>query len=116
LLALLERPGEIATREELRARLWGPSTYVDFERSLNIAINKLRAVLGDESQNPRYIETVPRRGIALLHPSPLPQRGPPRLLSRSLLSRMDSLTQVLLRPRRRRSPLQGRGSCTQQRL
>jgi len=68
LLVLLERPGEIVTREELRAKVWGPSTYLDFERSLNIAINKLRAVLGDESQNPRYIETVPRHGYRFIAP------------------------------------------------
>lgn len=68
LLALLERPGEIVMREELRAKVWGPSTYLDFERSLNIAINKLRAVLGDESQNPRYIETVPRHGYRFIAP------------------------------------------------
>jgi DNA-binding winged helix-turn-helix (wHTH) protein/WD40 repeat protein len=68
LLALLARPGEIVTREELRANVWGPSTYLDFERSLNIAINKLRAVLGDESQNPRYIETVPRHGYRFIAP------------------------------------------------
>ena len=68
LLALLERPGELVTREELRARVWGTSTYVDFERSLNIAINKLRAVLGDQSQNPRYIETVPRHGYRFIAP------------------------------------------------
>jgi Tol biopolymer transport system component/DNA-binding winged helix-turn-helix (wHTH) protein len=68
LMALLEQPGEIVTREELRAKVWGPSTFVDFERSLNIAINKLRAVLGDEPQNPRFIETVPRRGYRFIAP------------------------------------------------
>jgi TolB-like protein/DNA-binding winged helix-turn-helix (wHTH) protein/tetratricopeptide (TPR) repeat protein len=62
LAVLLERPGELITREELRQRLWTAHTLVDFDHGLNIAINKLREALGDCSDEPRFIQTVPRRG------------------------------------------------------
>lgn len=65
LLALVENPGGVVTREELHQRLWPEGTYVDFERSLNAAIKRLRAALGDDADNPRYIETLPRRGYRL---------------------------------------------------
>src|SRR6185436_9390336 len=59
---MLERPGDVVTREQLRQRLWPAGTYVDFEHSLNAAIKRLRAALGDDADNPTFIETVPRRG------------------------------------------------------
>ena len=59
---LLEHPGQLVTREELRERLWASDTFVDFDHSLNTAIKKLRQVLGDEANTPRYVETLPRRG------------------------------------------------------
>src|SRR5579863_2111624 len=59
LVLLLERPGEIVSRDELRQKLWTEGTYVDFEGSLNVILKKLRAVIGDDSDNPRFIETVP---------------------------------------------------------
>jgi len=59
---LLERPGELVTRDELRDRLWPDGTFVDFEHSLNAAVKRLRAALGDDAKAPRYIETLPRRG------------------------------------------------------
>lgn len=59
---LLERRGELVTRDELRAALWPSDTFVDFEHSLNSAVNKLRDALGDRADDPRYIETLPRRG------------------------------------------------------
>jgi Tol biopolymer transport system component len=59
---LLERPGEVVTREELQQRLWPDGTFVDFDHSLNTAINKIRDVLGDSAENPRFVETLPRRG------------------------------------------------------
>jgi TolB-like protein len=59
---LLERRGQVVTREELRLRLWPAGTFVDFEHSLNAAIKRLRAALGDDADAPRFIETVPRRG------------------------------------------------------
>ncbi len=68
LLALLERPGEVVTREELRQRLWPADTFVDFDHSLNTAINKLRDALGDTAANPRFIETLARRGYRFIAP------------------------------------------------
>ena len=65
---LLERPGDIVTREEMRQRLWASNTFVDFEHSLNSAIKKLRAALGDSPENSRYIETVPRLGYRFIAP------------------------------------------------
>ena len=59
---MLERPGDVITRDELRQRLWPEGTFVDFEHSLNAAIKRLRAALGDDADKPRFIETVPRRG------------------------------------------------------
>jgi TolB-like protein/DNA-binding winged helix-turn-helix (wHTH) protein/tetratricopeptide (TPR) repeat protein len=66
--ALLERPGEVVTREELRARLWQADTFVDFEHNLNSAMKRLRAALGDVADVPRFIETLPRRGYRFLAP------------------------------------------------
>jgi DNA-binding winged helix-turn-helix (wHTH) protein len=68
LVALLERQGEVVTREELRQRLWATDTFVDFDHSLNTAINKLRDTLGDGAGNPRFIETLPRRGYRFIAP------------------------------------------------
>jgi len=62
LVTLLERPGEVITREELQQRLWPADTFVDFDHSLNTAVNKLREVLGDSASSPRFIETLARRG------------------------------------------------------
>ncbi len=59
---LLVRPGAVVTRDELRDLLWPNGTFVDFEHSLNAAIKRLRAVLGDDAKAPRFIETLPRRG------------------------------------------------------
>jgi eukaryotic-like serine/threonine-protein kinase len=67
---LLERPGELVTREEFRAALWPSDTFVDFEHGLNAAINRLRETLGDEADNPRYVETLPRRGYRYTGPVP----------------------------------------------
>jgi TolB-like protein/Flp pilus assembly protein TadD len=66
LAMLLERPGEVVTREELRNRLWPADTFVDFDHSLNKAINKLREALGDSAENPHFVETLPRRGYRFL--------------------------------------------------
>ena len=68
LAMLLESPGEILTREQLRARLWPAETFVDFEHGLNTAVKKLRAALGDSPQAPRYIETIPRTGYRFIAP------------------------------------------------
>ena len=66
LLLLLERPGEVVTREEMREKLWAGDTFVDFEHSLNTAIKKLRQALGDSAEEPRYIETLPRLGYRFI--------------------------------------------------
>src|SRR5579885_2651245 len=68
LIMLLEHPGAVVTREEIRQRLWSSETFVDFEHSLNKAINKLRQALSDSSDKPTYIETLPRRGYRFLQP------------------------------------------------
>ena len=68
LTALLERPGEIVTREELRKKLWPADTFVDFDHGLNKAINKIREALSDSAENPRFVETVARRGYRFLVP------------------------------------------------
>src|SRR5512146_1644573 len=68
LVALLERAGDVVTREDLRQRLWPSDTFVDFDHSLNTAINKLRDALGDGAANPRFIETLPRRGYRFIAP------------------------------------------------
>jgi len=68
LVALLERPGELVTREELRARLWPSDTFVDFDQSLNKAVNRLREALTDAAEHPRFIETLPRRGYRWIAP------------------------------------------------
>lgn len=66
LVALLERPNEVVTREELRQRLWPQDTFVDFDHSLNTAVAKLRDVLADSAASPRYIETIAKRGYRFL--------------------------------------------------
>jgi Tol biopolymer transport system component/DNA-binding winged helix-turn-helix (wHTH) protein len=65
LAILLERPGEVVTREELQKRLW-PDTFVDVERNLNTAVNRIREVLGDSAESPRFVETLPRRGYRFI--------------------------------------------------
>lgn len=65
---LLEHPGELVTREELRQRLWPKDTFVDFEHGLNAVINRLRDTLGDSADTPRFVETVPRRGYRFIAP------------------------------------------------
>jgi cholera toxin transcriptional activator len=68
LVYLLDRAGEVVTREELRQKLWPADTFVDFDHSLNTAVNKLREALGDSASSPRYVETLARRGYRFLAP------------------------------------------------
>jgi DNA-binding winged helix-turn-helix (wHTH) protein len=63
---LLERPGEVVTREELRSRVWTNESFGDFDQAVNIAIAKLRSALGDSAENPRFIETLPKRGYRFI--------------------------------------------------
>jgi DNA-binding winged helix-turn-helix (wHTH) protein len=66
LLTLLEKAGEVVTREELRMRLWPADTHVNYDANVNTTVNKLRQALGDSSDEPLYIETIPRKGYCLL--------------------------------------------------
>jgi DNA-binding winged helix-turn-helix (wHTH) protein len=66
LLTLLEKPGEVVTREELRFRLWPADTHVNYDANVNTTVNKLRQALGDSSDKPLYIETIPRKGYCIL--------------------------------------------------
>jgi DNA-binding winged helix-turn-helix (wHTH) protein/Tol biopolymer transport system component len=75
LVLLLERPGEVVTREELTKRLWPDNTFVDFERGLNKAINRLRGALRDQPDKPRFIETLPQRGYRFIAPVEVTTNG-----------------------------------------
>jgi TolB-like protein/DNA-binding winged helix-turn-helix (wHTH) protein len=77
LAMLLERPGEIVTRQDLQKRIWPSDTFVDFEDGLNTAIRKLREALGDDADNPRFVETLPRRGYRFIAPVAVEQAGEP---------------------------------------
>jgi len=74
LAILLERSGQVVTREELREKLWGTDTFVDFDKGLNKAINRIRDALEDSAENPRFIETVPKRGYRFI--APVDRAGP----------------------------------------
>jgi DNA-binding winged helix-turn-helix (wHTH) protein len=76
LTLLLERAGDIVTREELRQKLWASDTFVDFDHSLNTAINKVREALGDSASSPRYVETLARRGYRFIAPVQNPTPNP----------------------------------------
>ncbi len=86
LALLLAKPGEVVLRDELRAHLWGDETFVDFERGLNFCILQVRSALGDSSENPRFIQTVPRKGYRFIAPvaGAQPLQGPPSLLETSV--------------------------------
>src|SRR6201986_188598 len=66
LLLLVERAGQIVSREEIHQHIWGNDTFVDFERGINFSINQIRAALGDDADKPRFIETIPRRGYRFI--------------------------------------------------
>src|SRR5215203_3468470 len=70
--ALLDRPGSLVTREELRQRLWSAETFVDFDQGLNAAVRRLRDALGDSADTPRFVETLPRRGYRFIAPVTAP--------------------------------------------
>lgn len=84
LAVLIERAGEVVSREELQQKLWSADTFVDFDHSLNTAINKVREVLGDSASSPRFVETLARRGYRFIAPvqkdlpqAPVPLPAPP---------------------------------------
>src|SRR5215467_2168153 len=68
LICLLENPGELVTREELHRKLWPADTFVNFEHGLNAAVKRLRQALNDSADNPRFVETLPRRGYRFIAP------------------------------------------------
>jgi DNA-binding winged helix-turn-helix (wHTH) protein len=73
LVILLENAGEVVTRDDLRHRIWRDDTFVDFDSSLRVAVGKLREALGDDAENPRYVETIPKRGYRFLAPETYPE-------------------------------------------
>jgi len=77
LLMLLQHPGEVISRDELRLRLWPADTFVDFDHGLNTAINKLREAVGDSASNPRFVETLARRGYRFIAPVRVIDARPP---------------------------------------
>ena len=78
---LLMRSGELVTREELLKELWPSETYVDFDHGVNAAVNRLREVLGDDADNPRFIETLPRRGYRFIGPTARAEQNDPEKLA-----------------------------------
>ena len=78
LLHLLTHPGDVVTREELRLLLWPSDTFVDYDHSLNTAVNKLREALSDSADNPRFIQTIPRRGYRFIAPVEVAADGAPQ--------------------------------------
>ena len=107
LVMLLERPGQLVTREEVCQKLWSADTFVDFDHSLGTAINKIREVLNDSVAEPRFVETIPRRGYRFIgqvtavagDPQPVPQElvapsSPPVELVKPLLRKRHSLSVV----------------------
>ena len=100
--ALIERPGAVITREELRKRLWSDDTFVDFDNSLNNAINRLRAALDDAAGSPRFVETVGRRGYRFLAQASTDSEAAghvePQPMARSLRTRLVVLPFRILRP------------------
>src|SRR5438128_8215016 len=76
LAMLLERPGDVVTRDELRQKLWPADTFVDFDHSLNTAVNKIREALGDSASSPRFVETLARPGYRFIAPVQSAHSGP----------------------------------------
>jgi eukaryotic-like serine/threonine-protein kinase len=96
LQALLERPGEVVTREELQRRLWSSDVFVDFDNGLNTAANRLRLALGDSAEHPHYIETLPRVGYRFIAPTELVEPTVSSAEPRLRIRRRLSLTTVVV--------------------
>src|ERR1700685_3197167 len=75
LILLLESSGQLVTREQIRDELWSNDTFVEFDNALNTAVGKLRAALSDSADNPRFLETVPRRGYRFVAPVTVPSES-----------------------------------------
>ena len=99
LAVLLERPGEVVTREELRSKLWPADTFVDFDHSLNAAIKRLRSALGESAEKPIFIETMARRGYRFIGivevPAPVSSRPKPW---QGLFTRRTTVSSASSRP------------------
>ena len=110
LALLLDHPGEVITREEVRQKLWPADTFVDFDHSLNTAINKVREALGDSASNPRYVETLARRGYRFLAPverADNPLTTPPANLAKGTTAAVETIHPELDVPVPRRSLTRG---------
>src|ERR1700752_4716221 len=84
LLLLVERAGQVVSREEIHEHIWGKDTFVDFERGINFSINQIRAALGDDADKPRFVETIPRRGYRFI--AQIENGGPERAASVASIS------------------------------
>ncbi len=120
---LLERPGEVVSREELRGRVWTNETFGDFDQALNIAIAKLRSALEDSAENPRFIETLPKRGyrfiadVSVVNADPHPEKSVSRAgelpgsqekkIMAGRETQRDGLTTMTVAPKRRLRPMGG---------
>ena len=98
LVMLVERPGEIVTREEVRQRLWRENTFVEFDNSLGVAIRKVRDALNDDAEAPRYVETIPRRGYRFLAPISVVEGEKPKQTSPNAAA-LSSVAAPDMRPR-----------------
>jgi TolB-like protein/DNA-binding winged helix-turn-helix (wHTH) protein/Flp pilus assembly protein TadD len=105
LLLLLRRAGDLISREELRQQLWPADTFVDFDHGLNSAMNRLREALGDSAENPRFIETLPKRGYRFIAPIELIERDDARLRPRAPSDAARSLEQEAVGGRSSVEPL-----------
>jgi TolB-like protein/DNA-binding winged helix-turn-helix (wHTH) protein/Tfp pilus assembly protein PilF len=99
LTALIEKPGEIVTRRELQARIWPDGTFVDFEKSLTKAVNKIRAALNDSAANPRFVETISRRGYRFIAPVAIAENALPLLNAGAQTSQVASEPGIIQRSR-----------------
>ena len=99
LAALLERPGQMVTREELRGRLWSADTFVDFDHGLNAAIKRLRDALGESAETPIFIETLARRGYRFI--APVVEDGAPQVEALHRKRLLDRARRILFRSRNR---------------
>jgi Tol biopolymer transport system component/DNA-binding winged helix-turn-helix (wHTH) protein len=96
---LVERAGQVVSRDEIRARIWDANTFVDFERAINFAINQIRAALGDDAEKPRFVETIPRLGYRFLCPIEIsPSAHVPPEASAAAESRESALFDVSAKP------------------
>jgi cholera toxin transcriptional activator len=106
LLMLLDRPGEVLTREDIAQTLWSDGTFVDYEHGLNSAVNRIREALGDSASNPRFVETLARRGYRFVAPvqrmtaeitsQPVPEAPAPASVDSTLAAPRDGITSNLL--------------------